>query len=331
METCQTITLPWYGTYKMECWGANGGPKPQASGSSTPGIGGYTSGLLTLKSTLYVYVGGVGTNAYVRNNNPGGWNGGGYGGSNKSASYEDAGSGGGGSSDIRLLEGTWNSAASLKARIMVAAGGGGCCYATHTSSNNSGGAGGGLKGESGKSNNATYGASNYENTGGEQTKTGTDGSGDKLLGAFGYANQTVLTGSASYGGGGGGGWYGGVKGYGRRLMGVFNEMGGCTRGDPEATRLRLLLARSFVARLDAGERMGLVVRQGTGRKFREERNRKAREYNARPERRRIANERAKIYRARLREENPEEFARQAERHKAYAKEWNKRRKEKKAQ
>ena len=116
-----------------------------------------------------------------------------------------------------------------------------------------------------------------------------------------------------------------------RLMGVFNEMGGCTRGNPEATRLRLLLVRSFVARLDAGERMGLVVRQGTGRKFREERNRKAREYNARPERRRIANERAKIYRARLREENPEEFARQAERHKAYAKEWNKRRKGKKAQ
>ena len=86
-----------------------------------------------------------------------------------------------------------------------------------------------------------------------------------------------------------------------RLMGVFNKMGGCTRGNPEATRLRLLLARSFVARLDAGERMGLVVRQGTGRKFREERNRKAREYNARPEQRRIVNERAKIYRARLRE------------------------------
>ena len=50
----QSITLP-KGEYKLECWGA-AARKP----SSSPGKGGYATGVLTLneKTTLYLYVGG---------------------------------------------------------------------------------------------------------------------------------------------------------------------------------------------------------------------------------------------------------------------------------
>ena len=46
------------GTYKLECWGAQGGGT-----NGTPGKGGYSTGILTLNSPtqLSVYVGGQGT------------------------------------------------------------------------------------------------------------------------------------------------------------------------------------------------------------------------------------------------------------------------------
>lgn len=111
-----------------------------------------------------------------------------------------------------------------------------------------------------------------------------------------------------------------------RLMGIFNNLGGCVRGRADLTRLNLLRARLLSARLDAGERMGLTVEQGNCRKFREERNLRMREYNSDPERRKKINERAREYYRRLKSENPHKYEEQQKRHKEYAKQWNERRK-----
>lgn len=96
------IMLP-AGTYKLECWGAQGGYR---SNSNMGGKGAYATGVLNLKSptTVYMVAGG-----YPTANGAGGFNGGG-----SRATYK----GGGGGSDIRI--GT----NSLYARVIVAAGGG---------------------------------------------------------------------------------------------------------------------------------------------------------------------------------------------------------------
>lgn len=234
----QTFTVPWYGSYTIECWGANGGASP-TSGSSyaLPGIGGYTKGNISLikSKELYVYVGGVGNNNVktLGGSNSGGWNGGGYTAKNGAGpeGYE-ASSGGGGSTDVRLsahTSGTWgyNSStntgdASLKTRIMVAGGGGGCGYIIHHSNNSEiGGCGGGLTGEPGTAYGSTvsdnYNTANTVALGGTQTECPTPTSwydeGYNRFGDFGYANQTYNT-QDSYGAGAGGGWYGGLKGIG---------------------------------------------------------------------------------------------------------------------
>lgn len=118
-----------------------------------------------------------------------------------------------------------------------------------------------------------------------------------------------------------------------KVMGVFNLMGGCEKGNPEITKLRILNAKLKLAILDKGEEMGLVVkvdskgRKNAGRLFIEERNRKAREYNSSPERKKIIAERARKYRERLKTENPEKYAEMREKHKVYSKEYHKRKKE----
>ena len=118
-----------------------------------------------------------------------------------------------------------------------------------------------------------------------------------------------------------------------KIMGVFNLMGGCEKGNPEITKLRILNAKLKLAILDKGEEMGLVVkvdskgRKKAGRCFIEERNRKAREYNSSPERKKIIAKRTKEYRKRLKTENPEKYAEMREKHKVYSKEYHKRKKD----
>ena len=98
-----------------------------------------------------------------------------------------------------------------------------------------------------------------------------------------------------------------------KVMGVFNLLGGCEKGQPEITRLRIVQAKLKLATLDAGEKLGLVAkveskgRKNPGRLFIEERNRKAREYNSSPERKKIISERAKKYREKLKTEYPEKY------------------------
>jgi len=140
----QQITLP-KGKYKLQCWGAQGG-----SVAGTYAIagskGGYSEGVLTLTepTTLYVFVGGKGTD-YTSSASQtstsvvnGGWNGGGAG--VRTARYNSGDTdgrsfprGGGGATDISTVTSaisysngrTVRDSASLLSRCIVAGGGAG--------------------------------------------------------------------------------------------------------------------------------------------------------------------------------------------------------------
>ena len=181
----QSIILP-KGTYKLECWGAQGGNRSQSSSSATvsgSGLGGYSIGTLTLTqtTTCYIYVGGKGGMSSSTGNVKvkGGFNGGGF------ASHEstgEPGNGGGGATDVRIAQD------SLYARVIVAGGGGGS-----GEDNETGGYGGGETGGAGSGNTSLTQAS--------QTSGGTN--------SFGFG----LGGNTYNGGAGGGGWYGGASRY----------------------------------------------------------------------------------------------------------------------
>ena len=70
------------GKYKLEVWGAEGGGRRLSgnSASGLGGLGGYATGILTLrkKTRLYIYVGGHGLSS-TSGIASGGWNGGGSG------------------------------------------------------------------------------------------------------------------------------------------------------------------------------------------------------------------------------------------------------------
>ncbi len=164
----QSIRL-YPGTYTVQCYGAKGG----SYGGYSGGAGGYAGGSMTVtgNTLYYLYVGKTTANA------TGGWNGGG-----NAPSYR----GGGGATDIRTVNGVWNS--NLEKRILIAGGGGGASHTGH------GGAGGGSTGGNGTSASGTYGK------GGSQS-------------AAGYGGNLGIGGTAlGHGGGGGGGYYGGGGG-----------------------------------------------------------------------------------------------------------------------
>ena len=186
----QTATLA-PGTYKLECWGAQGG-NGSSNGNSNinavGGLGGYSVGTITLSKTqkVYIYSGGKGqtksnTGSYSTVN--GGFNGGG-----SNYTCGSGGSGGGGS-DIRI--GT----DSLYARVIVAGGGSGTGWIIK------GAAGGGILGLS--NYNSSY---NSTQTAGGIAYT----SAYNIMptaGTFGIGGNG--SGSSEGGSGGGGGWYGG--------------------------------------------------------------------------------------------------------------------------
>lgn len=133
--TVQEVTLP-KGTYKLQCWGAQGGTS--SSGSATGSKGGYSEGVLTLTktTTLYIFVGGQGASS-----GNGGWNGGG--GASGYTSYNSGNTYGysyyacgGGATDICTVTSDMSyssnrnnrSSASLLSRCIVAGGGAGGSY-----------------------------------------------------------------------------------------------------------------------------------------------------------------------------------------------------------
>lgn len=190
----QSITLP-KGTYKLECWGAQGGYSSSNSGIEVGmgGKGGYSVGTITLnqKTPIYIYAGGVGSisgNGKADGGFPNG-------GSSWASDTNEGAGGGGGSSDIRI--GT----DSLHARVIVAGGGGG-----GGEDNETGGYGGG-------------------ETGGT-SGSGTPGSQTAPSGYFGIGGHTFYD-----GGGGGGGWYGACPAGGRTTPATSNSVDD-TSGSP---------------------------------------------------------------------------------------------------
>ena len=196
------------GTYKLECWGGQGGYR---SNSTYGGKGGYSVGELTLTqdTLIYVYVGGSGNTGGTS----GGFNGGGI-----RHTYV----GGGGASDIRIGQD------SLYARVIVAGGGG-----SDGKSSYAGSYGGGINGGAVGSGCGTVRS-------GYGTQTGVSG-GNSYLASSKYTTANPTTYAATYagfgfggagayyasgyGGGGGGGWYGGGGCY--PDGSVDDDKGGC--------------------------------------------------------------------------------------------------------
>ena len=137
----QSVELP-PGKYKLQCWGAQGGTS-YGDSNGVGSKGGYSEGILTLNetTTLYVFVGGKGSNGSSTSLVNGGWNCGGA-----SVGYSSYSSGGeygysypacgGGATDICTVTSSMSyssgrtnrSSASLLSRIIVAGGGGGGSY-----------------------------------------------------------------------------------------------------------------------------------------------------------------------------------------------------------
>lgn len=207
-QTEEKIILP-VGTYKLECWGAQGG---QINNLYPGGRGGYASGNLNLieKQALYLHVGGSGNN--------GGRNGGG-----KATAVEQYG---GGASDISFRSQQTLNKDYRFSRVIVAGGGGGSASDSFTGSNSSlGGAAGGITGSNGghygTAGTIGYGGGNNEispNTKGVYAYAGLSArqpssystSGD-ILNGFGWGGNSGA--NSSFIAAGGGGWYGGCGGY----------------------------------------------------------------------------------------------------------------------
>ena len=177
----QTATLT-PGTYKLECWGAQGGNSNQSNGTyGNGGKGGYSTGILNVSTntTIYITVGGQGQNGVLNTRTAGGFNGGGDG---YGTNNYGVGGGGGGASDISLMSPVFSHSTyfinnirdtnSLLSRIIVAGGGGSAGYDVSNNAAN-GGAGGGTTGQDGLSNRVCHG------TGGKQTTFGTGGSSEE--------------------------------------------------------------------------------------------------------------------------------------------------------
>lgn len=179
----KAIKLP-AGTYKLECWGAQGG----SYNTNYGGAGGYSVGTLklTAETTVYLYAGGQpkvsdATTAIAS----GGFNGGGAARYHSYSGTTSPCQAGGGGSDIRI------GSDSLYARVIVAGGGGGAAAADKSDLATKYGGG-----ESGGSAQSGYGAT--------QTAAGTNGKFG--VGADGYISSSNYKYAS---GGGGGGWYGG--------------------------------------------------------------------------------------------------------------------------
>ena len=195
------------GTYIIELYGASGGYTKFVK-VNEPGRGGYTKGVLKLRSpkTMYLYVGGQGGNTSAEGSHPNGgtpgYNGGAPGANDNSVNLDCPSAGGGGATDLRLESGEWNLINGLKSRIMVAAGGGSAgCF----DYGGKGGDGGGINGQDGSPNSPAD--ITYVVDGG---KGGGQGYGNFGEGISGESGEDPIRGEA--GGSGGGGYYGGEGG-----------------------------------------------------------------------------------------------------------------------
>ena len=217
-----TFTVPFTGTYTIECWGASGGGVSPQSGTGTiaGGLGGYVKGQISLEKeqALFIYIGERGGDN-IRNNSLT-FNGGGgcYWFKNGTDVYKEGR--GGGATDVRVIKSSetktiWNETTSLRSRIIVAAGGGGASNWRETLA---GSPAGGLLGYNGTTYKSTTGTETNAKGGG-QTIGGAGfkwagESANSNSGGFGYGgtgNDTYVNGGG-FVAGGGSGWYGGGSG-----------------------------------------------------------------------------------------------------------------------
>lgn len=188
------------GRYLFEAWGAKGGYWSWTDGPSFPGLGGYTSGVLTIRSplTLYLYVGSTNyfnSIFYYRNTNYGFMF-------------------GGASSDVRLYANEsfdWSNPLSLRSRIMVSGGGGGAEW-----SKSIGGNGGGIQGGTGYTNCLVDGQNSCPELisgGGSQTSGGTASPSKGLISGFRgmFGISPLKYSSSDFGSVGGNGYYSGAS------------------------------------------------------------------------------------------------------------------------
>lgn len=196
----QSVTLP-KGTYKLECWGAQGGDHFNYASQYRTTVGGYSVGTITLSKTtnIYIYVGGAGTYSSGSGGAAlGGFNGGGY-----AYSSNRQTNSGGGATDIRISQDD------LYARIIVAGGGG-----SDGASNKTGMYGGGLEGGTTTEScgSGGYGGTQTGNTWLTTTRTTSATSTSNCYAGFGFGGNGCYS-SSGYAGAGGGGWYGGSGSY----------------------------------------------------------------------------------------------------------------------
>ena len=192
------------GYYNLEAWGAQGGSARSGRG----GFGSYTEGVAYLEAgtTLHIYVGGKGQNAYYnRQITTGGYNGGG----NSSGGNNYMAAAGGGATHISTKKGLLETLSdSLQDVLIVAGGGGGAGYYTG-SYYGFGGDAGGIQG-----NKGTIGGNTDGNTsvgaGGTQIAAMNSVFGRGYSGATGAgvgAGYYGGTASGAYRGAGGGSGY----------------------------------------------------------------------------------------------------------------------------
>lgn len=77
-----------------------------------------------------------------------------------------------------------------------------------------------------------------------------------------------------------------------RIKAPLAKLGGCAKGDPDTTRLRIARARLRCAILDAGERLGMVATYCGTRGFKDDFARRTKEYYMDPDRRAERNRKA---------------------------------------
>ena len=204
------FTVPFTGTYTIECWGAQGADA--STSSYKGGKGGYVRGDITLSEgmKLYVYVGEAGKDYSSAMS----FNGGGRGSywPNDGQSYR-----GGGATDVRTVVHSasdgYGGDASLNSRFIVAAGGGGA-LTYGSGGDGTGGAAGGRTGYSGATRNKGTTSGWINATGGTQNGGGSGWKWGSSLshstnGSKGYGGINTEN---NYGSGGGSGYYGGGSG-----------------------------------------------------------------------------------------------------------------------
>ena len=217
-QKVEEFTVPYTGTYKLQCWGAAGTSKNSANFYG--GKGGYSEGIWkSTIDTLYVCVGQVGGmwGSLSYNNKP-----------DNMTNFPVGYSGGGSTNITTTKRGELKNFASPDFRkevLIVAGGGGGLEW------NGRSGAGGGFAGK-----DATDGS--RKGTGGSQDSGGITGAfpggtsvnGMFGVGGYGYAYSDTYK-CNDYGAQGGGGWYGGGgASYAGAAGGGSSYVGGVTDG-----------------------------------------------------------------------------------------------------